>query len=267
MILPFDFGFEGQGVSFNRATIVLLFDSDSTLENVPGSRGPAAIADASRFIELFEMQIGISPYAAGIYSEIVSPDDAEGIVNRAGAVTESGKTPIIISRNRKTTGLFCKAGLVAFWGKLGRNECNEAKLFSQSGTILAGIRSANNAAFKSVTGDVVLLTAGNLMREPDKLQEALTQISGPLHLSIDLDVLAPGEVLNDRCLEPGGLNWYTLVNLISALFDSIEVSSVDVTGCSEITSRSPASHLGAQLVLKLAGLLAAKKAASTAALK
>ncbi len=261
MTFSFDFGLEGQGVPYAKAAIVMLFESDTTPERLAKTSGPAAVAYSSRFIELFETQIGIIPHAAGIYAEIIGGrNSALAISERATTVLKDGKKPIIISKNRKVSGLFCRSGIAALWGKLGRNECNEAKLLSAGDTILAGVRAATNIAFKSVKGEVVLLTARDLMKENEKLREALSRLNGPMHLSIDLDVLAPGTVPNSRAIEPGGLDWYTLVDTLEALFGTVKINSVDVTGTEEIASRSPAGHLGAQLVLKLAGLLIAQTA-------
>ena len=169
MSFSFDFGFEAPGASFDNAATVLIFESDATRETLSKTNGPAAIADASRFVELFELQIGISPFAAGLYSEVVGGANLPVTVEkRARDAADAGKVPIIISRSRTVTGLFCRTGLTALWGKLGRNECNEARLFSHRETFLAGVRAATNSAFKSVTGDVVLLTASHLMRQCSK---------------------------------------------------------------------------------------------------
>jgi hypothetical protein len=259
MSFSFDFGFEAPGASFDNAATVLIFESDATRETLSKTNGPAAIADASRFVELFELQIGISPFAAGLYSEVVGGANLP-VKKRARDAADAGKVPVIISRSRTVTGLFCRTGLTALWGKLGRNECNEARLFSHRETFLAGVRAATNSAFKSVTGDVVLLTASHLMRQPAMLQEALARLTGPMHLSIDLDVLSPAEAANSRSVEPGGLDWYTLVDTIESLVDAVKVESVDITGTGAILPRSPAAYLGAQLVLKLAGVLAARNA-------
>ena len=261
MSFSFDFGFESPSAPFDKATMVMLFESSTTRETLARTPGPAAIADTSRFVELFEMQVGLTPYTAGLAAEVIGGiDSAAALVRRAKEVQAAGKTPILVSETREVTGLFCETGLVAMWGKLGRKECSEAALVSSRETVLVGVRAATGAAFKSLTGDVILLTAGNIITNPGTLRDALARLSGPVHFSIDLDVLSPGEVLNERAIEPGGLSWYDLAAAVDTVFSDLRVASVEITGTSMLAPRSPAAYLGAQLALKIAGLVATRNA-------
>ena len=259
MSFSFDFGFEAPTTPYDKASMVMLFESTATRETLSKMPGAAAVADTSRFVELFEMQVGLTPYAAGLAAEIVGGiDSAQSVVKRARQVVADDKIPIIIGETRAVTGLFCEANLVAFWGKLGREECNESKLVKHREALLAGVRAATNAAFKSLTGDVILLTASNLIKTPDTLGTALARMAGPVHFSVDLDVLAPGEALNDRAIEPGGLSWYDLTAAVDAVFKELRVESVEITGTQRLAPRSPAAYLAAELALKLASLLAGR---------
>ncbi len=73
---------------------------------------------------------------------------------------------------------------------------------------------------------------------------------------LDLDVLAPSVAQTSRSLEPGGLGWYDLMELIEMVFMGPGVAAADLVGTGTVNPRSPSALLGSQVLLKVAGLLA-----------
>jgi arginase family enzyme len=255
-----DFGFEGRGASFEDAHVVLLFASNAAKKALETTSGPTAIADASRFIELFEMQVGVSPMDVGVYSEIVGGEDPiASTVTRSREVEAARKVPILVGGNRRVTEDRSKSPLVAMWGKLGRPEANESSLFEARHTVLVGVRAATSSAFTAMSGDIAIVTPKAFLKSRDALSDIVEKIKTPVHLSIDLDVLAPGVVQNDRSLEPGGLSWYDLMDALQIVFEGPGVSLVDLTGTEAIRPRTPAACIGAQLILNVAGLIRAQR--------
>ena len=58
MPFTFNFGFENPGASWQDAYLALLFATGGTPEDIGRMPGGLAVADASRNVELFEMQVG-----------------------------------------------------------------------------------------------------------------------------------------------------------------------------------------------------------------
>jgi arginase family enzyme len=260
MTQQIDFGYENASSDWDNASLSLFFISSHNVIDMGLLPGPGAIADASRFIELFETQVGISPLKKGTYAEIINDSNPiNTAAQRASEARKKGMFPIIVAGDRRITEKYCTDPLVALWGKLGRVEINETALFSKNNTILAGVRAATTASFQSVPESVAILTAESLKKQSQLLKTALKDTKGPIHLSIDMDVLCPGVAQTTRSIEPGGFDWYNLVSLLEIIFNyGPEVAGADLTGTEAVCPQTPAALLGAQIILKIAGLAALK---------
>jgi arginase family enzyme len=257
MALKIDFGYEDSGASWTDAYLSLLFACRGEAGDIGRTAGPMAIADASRFIELFEMQVGLSPLDVGTYAEVVGGDDPiETAVARAAEARSRGMFPVIIGEDRRVTEKHCSDPLVALWGKVGRIETDETALLSRSPSVLGGVRAATANAFQAIPQTVTILTARALADQRDIFRAALANLTDPVHLSIDLDVLAPAVAQTPRSLEPGGLGWYDLMDIIEMVFKGPGVVAADLIGTGTVNPRSPAALLGSQILLRVAGLLA-----------
>ncbi len=258
MTLTIDFGYSNTSTSWNEAYLALLFASRGDPAEIGRASGPMAIADASRFVELFEMQVGLSPLDIGTYAEAVGGDDpVTAAVERAKEAGARGMFPIIIGEDRRVTEKHCTdRPLVALWGKVGRIEIDETALLSRNTSVLAGVRAATANAFKGIPGNVTILTATALASQKDLIARAIESITDPVHLSIDLDVLSPATAQTTRSLEPGGLGWYDLMDIIEMIFEGPGVAAADLVGTGTVQPRSPSALLGSQVLLRVAGLLA-----------
>lgn len=255
-----DFGYNNASSDHEAAKIVILFLDTHSVANIGLLPGPSAVLDASRYIELFEMQIGSSPLDYGVAAQLI--DYSEGIEPLKKALQEikiAGQTPIVLGPNRQFSDQLCNAPTVAFWGKIGRAEVEEAELFKKNTTVLAGIRAAGAAAFQSVPSTVTILTCENLKIQHDLLTTAIKNIHEPIHLSIDLDVLSPAVAQNSRSVEPGGFDWYELVKLLEIVMSGPGICSVEITGAQSVQPKSAAATLCSQILLRLAGLIALAK--------
>jgi hypothetical protein len=258
MSFEFNFGFETPGTSMDKARIAFLFACMGEKAELGLSPGPLAIAHASQYVEYFEMQVGISPLETGVHSQVL------GSQSLAGTVWESLKAnripqifPIIIGEDRHITEQVCGPPLVALWGKMGRQEADEFAVFNANATVLAGIRAASSTAFKTLPGNVTILTSRAVHQDKTILAQALGELHQPVHLSIDLDVLSPGVACTERSVEPGGLSGYDLMDITEMVFHSPGVISVDLVGTGQIEPNSTAALIGAQILMRLAGLAAA----------
>ena len=258
MPLIIDFGYSDTSTSWDDAYLALLFAAAADASQIGKASGPLAIADASRFVELFECQVGLSPLGVGTYAEAVGGDNpVVAAVERAAEARSRGMFPVVIGDDRRVTDLGCRDPLVALWGKVGRIEVDEAGTLSRSNpAILGGVRAATANAFQAIPGNVTILTASAICQHKEVFKDALSRISDPVHLSIDFDVLAPSVAQTSRSLEPGGLGWYDLMDLLEIVFDGPGVAAVDLVGTAQIAPRTPAALLGSQVLLRVAGLLA-----------
>jgi len=258
MPFPIDFGYTGARTNWSDAYLAFLFATGGDAAAVGRQPGPLAVADASRYVELFEMQVGLSPLDAGAFAEISGGDNPlETAVKRALEARARGMFPIMIGADRRTTAAHSSDPLVALWGKLGRVETNEGAVLSRHPSVLAGVRAAGAGTFQSMPASLSILTAKAMIDDKDALKRALSDFTDPVHLSIDVDALCPAVAQCSRSLEPGGLGWYDLMGAIEAVFAGPGVVAVDLVGTAGVAPRSSAALLCSQILLKAAGLAAA----------
>jgi arginase family enzyme len=260
MAFEFDFGFEGPCASFDDALVTVFFASNAAREDLGTTAGPIAVADTSRYIELFELQVGLSAAEIGLFAEVTGGEDpVVQASRRAREARDRGKIPIVVGSTRRITEQSCRDPLVALWGKVGRPESNESSVLNARQTVLVGVRSATSSAFQALTGNIAVITAKIFSMDHDVLKRQLSALTEPVHLSVDLDVLAPGVVQNDRSIEPGGLTWYDLVDAIQLVSEGPGIAAMDITGTEAVRPKSPAGLIGAQIILKVAGMVAAAR--------
>jgi hypothetical protein len=258
MIRIVDFGYEHAAVPIENARVIMIFASGCPVADVGRTQGPGAVLDASRHIELFEMQLGDSPMAPGVASLLV--EDPEAITPSLQLCRDSlqaGRFPVTVSADRSMTGTCCDCPTVALFGKVGRPEMDEFAVFARHPAVLAGVRAATGSAFQSVPATVSILTAHALKKSRELFVQALGTLDAPVHLCIDIDVLAPGVARNDRSLEPGGLDWYDLIALLDLTAAGPGIRSIDITGTRTVMPRSPAAVLCAQLALRACAMAGA----------
>lgn len=257
MSLIFDFGFEFPAERLEKAKVAFLFAARGEKEDFGRLPGPAAIADASRYSEFFDLQESISPLDIGVYSEMCGGADPTRLaIDRAISARERGILPVVIADDRRVTNDFCRDSLVALWGKLGRNEADEQAVFARRSGAVLGLRAATTQSYRLFEKNVKKVTARQLSEDPRLPLEIVGQLAEPLHLSIDLDVLAPEVVQTTRSKEPGGLSWYELTDVLKAIFQRHTVVAVELVGTMPVAPRTTAALIGAQILLKIAGLAA-----------
>ncbi len=252
----FDFGFDSSCASWDDAKIAFLFAAMGGQGDFGVIPGPLAVADASRYAELYEIDGDFEPFDIGVYAELCGGSDSvESAASRFNEARSKGILPVVIGADRRVTQAVCDSTLVALWGKLGRQEADEKVICEKHRTFLTGARAATSSAIGAPAGDVTLLTCQRMAASQNTMASALDKIEGPVHLSIDLDVLSPGVAKTHRSLEPGGLSWYGLIDAIDAVVSGPGIGSAELVGCKEVAPRSPGALLAAQILIKLVSAL------------
>ncbi|MCP4599134.1 MAG: hypothetical protein GY847_01110 [Proteobacteria bacterium] len=257
MSYTFDFGFENPGSKWDDAKLAFLFAAPGEEADFGQVSGPLAVADASRFVEFFEMQDGLNPLSVGVYAELCGGSNPlAAVASRAKEARDRNIIPVTIGDDRRITENYCAGRLVAMWGKVGRQEADEPTILNESMAMLVGVRAATSTAFKTIPADVMIVTCHGVSVQPRVFAAALKKLTAPVHLSIDLDVLSPSVAQTPRSLEPGGLSWYNFTDAIEMVFKGPGVAAVDLIGTGKVSPRSPSALLSAQILTKIAGLTA-----------
>lgn len=248
---------------------------------VPGvALGPMAVLGASRFIETFDSELGLDPLDRGIatldgldlhYTSETEP--LEQIRNALRHIGSDGKLPICIGGERTIVYPALQAardvhgdtGVVAFLRRPGMLETLAGRQFSPA-TI--GYRVSQLAPFaflgprfwskqedarvRPLLGSQII-TSRNIELGPTTAEEPLALLPEKIHLSIDVGVLDPSVLPISGNIEPGGVSWFRLTQLIDRVFQMKNVVSIDVSGFAPTMGLISPSLVVAQLVLRCLG--------------
>jgi len=243
------------------------------------AQGPRAVLEASRRIESFDDELGYEPFAVGVAAAAPLWDEPPfaNTERAVGDTLDRGQFPIVLGgehslalgavravwkRNQDLAVVQISAGL-----QLKETPENPYVRHSFAArvrdyglpVVQVGARAATRSEVEKVTDASGVFWArhyrgatgsGRAWDIPDVLAAVPER---PLYLSIDLGVLDPGVFPGSGTLEPGGLGWYPLIELVRQLFVSREVLACDLAEVVPIPGQPHSERLAARLLHKLVG--------------
>jgi agmatinase len=242
--------------------------------------GPRAVLEASRNLELFDLELTLEPSAVGIHTfplpteqEVSSFHSMDRwVYQTAKAILDSGKFPVLVGGEhsvslgniRRAAEVFDKLSVLCLDAHADMRDEYEGNRFSHACVmrrcmdmvrpVLVGIRSlaAEEYEFLSET-DIFLLPAGEFLRDEGSLERLLGALSRRVYLSVDLDVLDPSEMPSVGTPEPGGLSWYDVLRIIRRVAEEKEIVAADFVELSPIPDNVGPDFLAAKLIYKTIG--------------
>lgn len=274
--------------AFDTARVVVVpVPFDGTTCYRPGTReGPQAIIDASRNLELYDAELRRSPYRVGIHTlQAVEPvmGNAAGMVDRIEQVTghllDQNKFVVTLGGDHLTSigviRAFAKrhAGLSVLQIDAHadlREEYEGSPLSSATimrrvldvcpHTAQVGIRSLSEPEAQLVEERQLPMWlasdihAQTLRGQRGWIDEVVSALGDEVYITIDIDAFDPSLVPGTGTPEPGGLTWYDVIDLLTAVTARKRVIGADVVELSPLVEGHVSPVVGAKLVYKLIGL-------------
>lgn len=241
--------------------------------------GPQAILNASSQMELYDEELDCCPVEVGVYTrptlDYRGMDHATALQatgNAAREVLERGQLPLTIGGEHSLSAPLIAAVRnyypdltvvhIDAHGDL-RNEYEGTPLSHAAierrvvdmGIPLTeiGIRSFSpeEAEFMKSKPDVAIVWGYQLAKRTATIP--WQRLSKHTYVTIDLDVLDPGEMPAVGTPEPGGLHWYQLLDLFREICSRTTVVGMDVVELCPMEGQTRADFLAAKLVYKMIG--------------
>ncbi len=263
--------------------IVIPVPYDGTTSFRTGSRyGPAAIIDASRHLEDFDIELGCDPSKSGIYTMPEITPDASGprrvIEQVRGAVEDTlklDKTPVLIGgehtlavgavracsdkyEDLSVLYLDAHADLRESYMGTKWGHASVARRISEVCPIVeVGVRSISEDEFQFAQGERRVdihywPTDGD---ERDLHDTVCGQLTPNVYLSIDLDVMDPSIMPAVGTPEPGGMSWWDTVRLIREVSQHSRIVGFDLVELSPEEGPVACSSTAARLAYKVMGYI------------
>jgi agmatinase len=256
---------------------------DGTSTWMRGSnRGPQALLDASANMELYDIETNSEVFKHGIVTmdPVLCPDDPEEMVTavceRAGFILEDGKFivgiggehSISVGLVRAAAEQFSNLSVVQFdahsdtrheyEGSQYNHACVMSRIKEICPYVQAGIRSMDSSELETLDRDRVFF-AHEIFKGANVIPEMLKALTRSVYVTIDLDVLDPSIMPSTGTPEPGGLDWYTLLELIESVVREKNVIGMDVTELLPNPANRAPDFLAAKLVYRVLSMIFAKK--------
>ncbi|RTH38217.1 agmatinase [Thermus scotoductus] len=261
--------------------VVLPVPYDLSLSFLPGARrGPEAILLASRELEPFLLELGVTPEEVGIHAAEPVPwvagsaEESHALIReaalghlRAGkfVVSLGGDHSIthpLVQAHREALGEFsllqidAHADLYPEWqGSVYSHASPFYRLVREGFSLVqVGIRAMDQDSLAWARGKgVALFPAHRLHREGLPIREILEALGERVYISLDFDALDPSIMPSVGTPLPGGLTYRQVVDLLEAVFREKEVVGMDFVELSP-TGQFHAEMTAAQLVYHAIGL-------------
>lgn len=294
--LPRNFlGLDEAASAFETARVVILpVPYEATVSYGAGTgNGPAAILEASRYIELYDQELDAEPYEVGVATlpELhltgAGPEAAVAELRDAyDAILDEGPGKFVIAlggeHSISSAPILAWADRLAAQGKKlsvlqfdahtdlraeyeGSPYSHAAvmhRTHSEVNIVAVGIRALTKEEMDLARrSENIHLFLADDIHDGDAWMDRVMEVLGPdVYITFDIDAFDPSLVAATGTPEPGGLTWYPVLKLLRRVFRERTVHSADVVELAPIPGFHAPDFLAAKLVYKMVGYWAAKGA-------
>ena len=261
---------------------------DSTTSFKSGARGgPAAILDASRHLEDYDIELDCDISVVGIHTTpALQPrmDNPTSMIASIRAAVKSaasrgkltallgGEHTIAVGAVQSHRELHPDLSVLYIDAHADMRDCYQGTRWGHASAarrisevcpvVLVGIRSISAEEVAFVKGEGVPMhswSAGS----PDSLADAIVlaqeNLTDTVYISIDLDALDPSIMSAVGTPEPGGMLWHELLTLLRDVSEHANIVGFDIVELSPGEGPNACAFTAAKLAYKLIGYATQKK--------
>ncbi|MCD6310587.1 MAG: agmatinase [Candidatus Eremiobacteraeota bacterium] len=258
----------------NSRIVILPVPFDETTSWIKGSdKGPQAIIDASRQLELYDIETKTEVYRHGIFTtdEIIargSPDMIGKVYENVKkflddgkfVVTIGGEHPVCIGSIKAHSEKFPGMYVLQLDAHTDMRDSYEGSMYSHASTmsrvkeivpgiISVGIRSMDITEVERVNPENIFY-AHDIVKSENWIRPVIDKLPDNVYITIDVDVFDPGIMPSTGTPEPGGLDWHQVIDLMAEIAEKKNITGFDVTELCPSDNRAP-DFLAAKLIYKI----------------
>ncbi len=285
--LPHNFlGLDEDASAFDRARVVILpvpYESTTSYGGGTG-RGPSAILEASRYIELYDQELDAEPYEVGIATLPSLELSRAGAEHALAELRESYDRLLDDARDKFVILLggehsISSAPILAWAYRLGDRPLSVlqidahtdlrleyegspwshasvmARVKDRVGIVAAGIRALTREERELArdASNIHIFFADEIHSGDRWIDEVVAALHDDVYISFDVDGFDPSLVPSTGTPEPGGLTWYPVMQLLRRVFAEKRVHACDIVELAPIPGLAAPDFLVAKLIYKMIG--------------
>ena len=277
-------GLEEEYSSFKKSKAVIFqAPYDRTTTYIHGAvNGPAAIIDASKYMERFDDELNQETFKIGIHTmeplaiqELSSEDMVEKVYVQALELLEANKFPVMLGGEHTVSVGAVKAFKETFpnlsvlqldahydlrdvyFGSRLNHGCVARRFSEMCPIVQIGTRSMSREdkeyLASDTSGRVKSISVYDILEMPMWKDVVTNSLSENVYITIDLDVFDPALVPATGTPEPGGFGWYETLSLLREVTKDKKVVGFDVVELCPIKGNVASDFLAAKLIYRLLG--------------
>lgn len=256
------------------AAVLLPVPYDATSSWVKGAdRGPAALLEASGYVELHDVETGTEPWRRGLATrpplavEGLPPEEMADVVRAAvGEELDAGRLPVVLGGEHSVTIGAVEAAADRFddltvlqldahadtresyHGSTHNHACVMARARERARIVQVGLRSVDPSELGGLAEERVFW-AHEIVGAGEGWGEEAAALLGPsTYVTVDLDVFDPSVLPATGTPEPGGLDWYAVTRFLRRVARSTRVVGFDVVELAPAPGQHASAFTAAKLV-------------------
>jgi len=262
--------------------VVLPVPYDSTTDWRSGARdAPWAIIDASRYLELYDLELDQEIYQVGIHTlpeiqpEMTSPEHMiQRVYTVAKELLNKDKMLLMLGGEHSLTLGMVKAyrekyealSVLQLDAHADLRDSYLGTKFSHA-TVMrrvcelcpivpVGIRSLSQEEHKFIDeAGMKPFYADGLILTEDSIERIIASLSQEVYITVDLDVLDPSIMSAVGTPEPGGIGWHELLGLLRKVAQAKRVVGFDLVELCPSEGPLACAFMAAKLAYKLIGYI------------
>jgi N1-aminopropylagmatine ureohydrolase len=278
-------GLDEKSSAFESAGAVILpVPYEATTSYGGGAQaGPAAIIDASRYIELYDQELDCDPSTVGIHTlpalELTRDGTADAMAElersyRAVAEVCGDRLLMMLGGEHSVSAPAIRAQASlreerisvlqfdahadlrnVFEGSKWSHACAMARVMDVADLVSVGIRAVceEEVAVWRENAGVTLVWADDMWESDEWMDRAIEALGDSVYITFDVDYFDPSLVPSTGTPEPGGGDWYRTLRFLRRVFASKRVIACDIVELAPIPGFHAPDFLVAKLAYKLIG--------------
>jgi agmatinase len=287
--LPHNFlGLDEKGSDFSGSRVVILpvpYEATTSFGGGTGN-GPAAIIEASRYIELYDQELDTEPADVGIstlpslsltgagplealkelrsaYDELLDAAPGKFVVMLGGEHSISSAPVLAWADRLQREGR--RLTVLQFDAHTDLRPEYEGSPYSHASVmhrvhdrvelVAVGIRAITADEMKLVrkSDSIHVFLADDIHSGEEWMDDVMSRLGEDVYISFDVDGFDPALIPSTGTPEPGGLQWYPVLKLLRRVFTERTVRGVDIVELAPIPGLSAPDFLVAKLAYKMIG--------------
>ena len=282
--LPHAFlGLDEEASAFGTAkAVVVPVPYESTTSFGGGTRsGPRAILEASRYIELWDQELGLDASTMGIHTlpalELTRAGAGPAMEELEAAYARllqllGDRFPVMLGGEHSVSAPAIRAVAAreperlhvlqldahadlrgSYEGTPHSHASAMRRVLDVADVVGVGIRgiSEEEVEVAQATAGVTLLYADEMWEDDGWMDRALEALGDPVYITFDVDYFDPSLVPSTGTPEPGGGDWYRTLRFLRRVFQERRVVACDVVELAPLPGFAAPDFLVAKLVYKL----------------